>query len=61
MKLAAHHLIKLVEATVDDLLRDIDPLEERYPDFTSTADLRRELEEVIDAAITDWLIEKKGE
>lgn len=52
---------ELAKGVVYELLEEIDPAEKQYPTGDSTKPLWTELSQVIDAAIDDWLIEKKEE
>jgi len=54
------YIAAAVEKIVEHLLDRIDPDEIRYPSHRSTAPLRIDLEETLDGAIADWLLEKKG-
>jgi len=45
---------------VEDMLQDVDPGEERYPDAASIKPLVHDLALTIDGAIGDWLLERRA-
>jgi hypothetical protein len=50
---------ELAKGVVYELLDEIDPAEKLYPAVVSMRPLEKELAQVIDAAVDDWLLEKK--
>ena len=54
------HIRDAVEKVTFQLAEELDPDDERWPDHASLAPLRAELDEVLQAAIADWLIETKA-
>ena len=51
----------LMVAVVDDLVEEIDPDSERWPDRASLQPLQHELEMILEGAIADWRLTMKQE
>ncbi len=52
---------KVVQDVVTTMASDLDPHLERWPSNRSLEPLKDELYQILDGAINDWLIEKKGQ
>jgi hypothetical protein len=56
---ATRHLHDLTAEVVEEFVSEIDPHEERYPDFVSIEPLLLDLKVTLAAAIADWEIEQR--
>jgi len=52
------HIAAAAGLVADEFAQRVDPDEKTYPDLASLMNVQREIEEVLDAAIADWLLEK---